>query len=660
MTTKAELTLDTECYANYWLCHFEDGTYFEMFDGQPLDIVGLSSKLRETLCVTFNGNNYDMPLICLALMGASTYDLKAASDRIIMENLRGWQIQRTFDWIDHIDLFEVAPGQGSLKAYGGKMHSRRLMDLPLPPDSLIEPHQRELIRERYCHQVDLPITRDLRNAMQAQIALRVDMSAEYGIDLRSKSDAQIAEAAMKSVLGYKPEAPYVAPGTQFYYRPPEWLRYASPQLQSVLHRIANVPFWINPSGGVSPDYDQTLIDWGKDQVRQRADGAWVKRTADFKHEPVRIGNTLYAVGIGGLHSMESAVCHVTDAQYEITDHDVASYYPSLILRTGIFPQQIGPRFAGIYEGWYRSRLAAKRAGEKKKANSLKTLLNGTFGKLGNVYSIFYAPSEMIQVTVTGQLALLMLIEMLEMCGVSVISANTDGIILKTPRHLAAQRDAILHWWEQQTGFETERTDYRVLAQADVNSYCAIQPDGTVKLKGRLAPPEPGASGWPNPTGQVCVDAVVAYLKDGTPLEATIRACQDVRQFLHVRAVKGGGSWVPDGNLQPSTKVTQKFMREVTGLPPDVPKQLLAGAYDAMVEANHARRQYLGKVVRWYYVKGCHGCIVTPQGGQVAKAEGCRPLMDLPDALPADVDYDKYVADARALLAEIGVTSPTRG
>jgi len=294
--------------------------------------------------------------------------------------------------------------------------------------------------------------------------------------------------------------------------------------------------------------------------------------------------------------------------------------------------------------------------EKRVADSYKILANGTFGKLGNVWSIFYAPSEMIQVTVTGQLALLMLIEMLEMCGISVISANTDGIILKTPRALAAQRDSILRWWEATTGFETERTDYRLLAQADVNTYCAIQPDGTVKLKGRLAPPEPGPSGWPNPTGQVCVDAVVAYLRDGMPLEETIYNCTDIRQFLHVRAVKGGGSWCPDGHLPPSSKVTQKFMRERLGGGPwfGTPKDAVIAAYDDLVARNDAKRQYLGKVVRWYYALACRGAIVTPTGGQVAKAEGVRPLMELPDVMPTDVNRSKYVEDARAMLAEIGV------
>jgi len=50
---------------------------------------------------------------------------------------------------------------------------------------------------------------------------------------------------------------------------------------------------------------------------------------------------LTKMGIGGLHSTESNVSHVADELTVLRDHDVASYYPSLILRTGISPMQLG-------------------------------------------------------------------------------------------------------------------------------------------------------------------------------------------------------------------------------------------------------------------------------------------------------------------------------
>lgn len=41
-----------------------------------------------------------------------------------------------------------------------------------------------------------------------------------------------------------------------------------------------------------------------------------------------------------------------------------------------------------YEGIFNERIAAKRAGSKTAANTLKIVLNGLFGKLGNVWSLF--------------------------------------------------------------------------------------------------------------------------------------------------------------------------------------------------------------------------------------------------------------------------------
>lgn len=603
MIPKPTVMLDTECYIDYWLCRFESGEVFEQYEARPLDIEGLRNALARYRIVTFNGNSYDLPVIELALRGASCAELKGLSDWIIQGNNRVWH---QLDWVDHIDMIEVAPGQSSLKMYGAKLHAKKLQDLPYKPSDSITWPMRVLLRE-YCAN-DLATTRALYMAFPQQLALREQMSAEYGVDLRSKSDAQISEAVMKATLPFRPVRPRFDPGTIFYYQPPDWLQ--SP----LLDFLARCPFTITESGTV-------------------------EMSAELAAHVITIGNTSYHLGMGGLHSMESNAVHYADEYYELSDHDVASYYPSLILRTGIYPKQIGPLFSDIYRGWYDTRLAAKRAGDKKRANSLKTLLNGTFGKLWSPYSIYYAPAEGVQVTVTGQLALLMLIEAAELFGINVVSANTDGIVMCTPRALIPVRDNLISWWESITEFETERTQYRMIMARDVNSYVAITLDGEVKLKGQYAPPEPGASGWPNPTGQICVTAIIEYLKKGTAINTTIRACTDIRQFVYVRQVKGGGSYCPNGTMTNAAKTTKKVMREYGGFE----------AYSQAVARNVAERDYLGKSVRWYYAKGSPGCIVTPSGGLVARTEGCRPLMELPDSLPDDVDYDWYIKEAESML-----------
>lgn len=620
-TTHDVSVFDTECYSDYWLCKFDTGEVFQLIPGGMLDIAGLRRTLSRYTVVSFNGINYDIPIISLALQGHDNATLKAASDAIIVGGERPWNITRDLlEWCDHIDMIEVAPGQASLKMYGAKMHSRKLQDLPIKPDANIAWYDRVLLRD-YCDN-DLRTTRELYDTFEAQRKLRDDLSAEYGIDLRSKSDAQMAEAAMKVLLPFKVERPYIAPGTQFKYQAPEWMRF---QHLNVLHVLERNVFTVAVSGGV-------------------------EMPNELANTVIRIGGSAYKMGIGGLHSTESQIVHVADDEYEITDHDVASYYPSLILRTGIIPAQIGTLFQSIYRQWYERRLAAKAAGDKKNANSLKTLLNGTFGKLLSMWSIFYYPQGGIQVTVTGQLSLLMLIEMLELHGISVISANTDGIVLRTRRGMAWLRDQCIKWWESTTGFETERADYRLLASRDVNSYVAVKLDGTVKLKGAYAPPEPGPSGWPNPTGQISVDAVVAYLAHGTPLHDTVYACNDIRQFVHVRQVKGGGSYLH--TPVPPKKTTLAVMRAFGAVGTN--NDELRADYAAIRDRALSQAQYLGKAVRWYYATGSTGCIITPAGGLVARTEGCVPLMELPDTMPDDVDREWYVKEAISLLTDLGV------
>jgi hypothetical protein len=156
---------------------------------------------------------------------------------------------------------------------------------------------------------------------------------------------------------------------------------------------------------------------------------------------------------------------------------------------------------------------------------------------------------------------------------------------------------------------------------------------------------------------VCVDAVVAYLAHGTPLRDTIYACNDVRQFVYVRQVKGGGSYLPTAAL-PRTATLWAMREALTasgvplgiGIKNDNLREIYAKHRECVMEG----AEFLGKAVRWYYATGAQGCILTPAGGLVARTEGCRPLMQLPDALPDDLDREWYVAEARSLLADLGL------
>jgi hypothetical protein len=589
------LAFDIECFTDYFLIAFRNVTTgkvatYEQYEGHPLDVAKLRRIIQTFKLVSFNGNHYDLPVLGMALTGADCARIREVSDAIILGGKKYWEVARQFQFAipeaNHIDLMEVAPGMGGLKLYGGRLHCRTLQDLPIEPDASILPEQRETLKA-YCTN-DLDLTVALFNKLLPQIQLRERMSAQYGMDLRSKSDAQIAEAVIKvgvqDLSGKQVVRPEVRPWTRFQYQTPDFIQFHTRPLQDALALVQDAEFRIDGAG--------TLL---MPEVLSNA--------------TIPIGESVYRLGIGGLHSSEARIAHVSDADHVLLDRDVASYYPSIILRCGFAPQHLGADFLKVYRGIVERRLEAKRNGDKVTANAMKVTCNGTYGKLGSKWSVLYSPELLIQVTLTGQLALLMLIELLETHAIPVVSANTDGIVIKCPRAKSDELSLIIEHWEQVSGFVTEETQYLALYARDVNNYIAIKPDGQTKTKGAYA----DAGLAKNPASGICTAAVIAWLVDGVPLEQTITGCQDITRFVTVRTVKGGA--VKDG-------------------------------------------EYLGKVVRWYYAAGAVGTINYQSNGYtVPKSAGAKPLMTLPDTLPDDIDYAWYIDEARGILTDIGAVVP---
>jgi hypothetical protein len=601
-----KLIFDIECYGNYLLIAFisveiRKVTYLELSDDAWLDC----RKLRwifENFCVVgFNSNIYDIYIAAMAVNGCSTAMMKSATTAIIVYNERGWDILRHYKLkkldCDHIDLVEVAPLFASLKIYGGRMHSQRMQDLPFHPDTVLSEPQRAIVRW-YCVN-DLRTTLELHNKVIKELVLREEMSKEYGVDLRSKSDAQIAEAViaheMEIIHGCRSYPPKIDPGTVYRYRAPAFLQYATPLMQDVLNTVCNVDFVVSEYGNI-----------GLPQV--------------LKDLSIRMNQSVYKMGIGGLHSTEKSAAHFAGPNVILKDVDVTSYYPFIILNLGLYPLHLGPAFLTVFRTLVERRVVAKRAGNKTVADSLKIVVNGTFGKLGSMFSILYSPDLLIQVTLTGQLSLLLLIERLELAEIPVVSANTDGIVIKCPKSKEAVMDAIVNQWKIDTGFETEETLYKALFSRDVNNYIAVKDPSTwkekdiledrVKTKGVFA-----ASGLSkNPQNEICVEAIKQLLINDRPIQETIRQCTDITKFVNVRTVKGGA--------------VKLYEQGQPGL-------------------------FLGKAIRWYYGKDIPGEIVyAKSGNKVPKSDGAQPLMDLPEVFPSDVDYEWYERETLKILRQI--------
>jgi hypothetical protein len=677
---RQELLQDTEVYPNYFLATFTNlvtgkVAYVECQDFDGTLSQNDANKLRwlweSFTIVTFNGINYDLPINEMAVAGLNCSQLKEASDKIIVEELRGRDVARknkakAFK-TDHMDLIEVAPLFASLKTYAGRLHAPKMQDLPFHPSTVLTPEQIAIVRW-YCVN-DTGNTGLLRQCLDEEIDLRYELSNEYKVDVRSKSDAQIAEAVIieeiKRRTGSKPEKITIEPGTIYRYQTPAFIQFRSGLLQWALQVIQRAQFVVELTGSIAmpPEVKSLLLD---------------------------INGSVYRMGIGGLHSSEETVAHYTDKDYVLRDIDVTSYYPFIILNLDLYPKSTGPIAMQIYRSIVERRINAKKAGNKRVANSLKIVVNGWFGKQGSKYSVLYAPDGLIQTTVTGQLSLLMLIERLEWEGLHVVSANTDGIVVKCPRTMMHVMDAIIKQWEIDTGFPTEETRYLALYSRDVNNYIAVkqtevknadgsvtwkeEPDGT-KNKGAYAnpwakPKEPAMRLHKNPTTTICVEAVEEFLVKGTPIDHTIRECKDVTKFVAVRKVTGGAVkvWgqVPPEHDTPEDLVKLAGFTEIQKdswiLPGETLREAryLHAAYDLAKEITRlpGHTEYVGSTVRWYYAKDVVGeLVMAKSGNKVPRSEGAKPCMVLPDTLPDDIDYDWYITEAVRILTDIGARAP---
>jgi len=593
MSSRVNAVLDIECYTNYFLIAIKSlatgkVVTFERSDWADFDVEQLNSVLRKYTIITFNGNRYDMLLLKGAIASLDNTKLKELSDNIIVNNMRAWDTESKYNlpqckYIDHIDLIDVAPGKASLKIYGGRLHSRRMQDLPIEPSAIIKQGERELLTT-YCIN-DLDTTIDLFYKLSSQIDLRKKMGEELGMDLRSKSDAQIAESVIKNqieaIKGTKIYRPELPDSYSFNYVPPKFIKFKHPELVNALEVFKSEAFTLNEKG----------------------DAAEPEKVGKLK---VKINQTVYQLGIGGIHSCEKTVNYIAGNDYILVDRDVTSYYPNIILNQRLYPKHIGTEFLTAYKSIVEKRIHAKRTGDKVTDASLKIVINSSFGKFGNRWSALYSPDLLIQTTVTGQLALLMLIEALEDAGIQVVSANTDGIVIYCHKRNQATLNQIIASWEEATCFNTEETAYTALYSRDINNYVAFKPSGSYKAKGAYADAELSKT----PTAQICVQAVVDHLQLDVPIETTIRSCQDARMFVSVRSVTGGA-----------------------------------------VKGN----TYLGKAVRWYYAKGETGSInYKKNGNKVAMTDGAKPLMLLPNEPPEDIDHQWYIDKAHSILADLGV------
>lgn len=606
---------DLEVFPGWFMAGFRlpDGQHYQYVVSdsdrsqvQPLfDFLAWARESGSTL-MGFNSHGYDDLILTEFLKTSDPWACYKMSVDIIVNKVPRWKFD---NHIDSVDLMQLLPGRIGLKKVGVCLGHPKLQELPIPYDKTPTP-QDQIVLYGY-NGNDLEITHKLRLEQKDELELRVLMSEQYGIDLRSKGRATVAELILlhefrrlggETSLGEKLTKKQLNTNARDLVERHPYAKVARPRWwddlvdpQSELYRLGTEVF--------------------KNQI-PIVKGSLLGKAVSNR---IFIGDRFYQTGVGGLHSIDGPGCWVPNQSERLIDIDVTSYYPNLILTNGLYPRAWGPVFTEIYQGIVDTRVRAKRAGDKLTADVLKIVANGTYGKTSEEFSSLYDPNMTANVTMTGQLALLALIQMLDGTA-NVVSANTDGITVLVSNDNYEKMNGVVSRWERATRLEMEYTEYRGLWQKDVNNYIAIKEAGGVKQKGRFLDTWPDLTHTPN--ANVVATAVKDYLHSDVPIETTIKGCRDLNQFLLTQNVAGNAT-------------TQ--WRDVK----------------------------LGKVLRFYKSDSEFAApiIKTPGDGDkfnegiVPNSEGCIPVEDLPEELPDDLDYQWYIDEATSLLSLI--TRPKR-
>lgn len=367
----------------------------------------------------------------------------------------------------------------------------------------------------------------------------------------------------------------------------------------------------------NPKFQEALEDMKKQVVSSKN-----KKPGEKNYEnKFVVSGVRYSIGVGGIHSLNEPRIYVPKEDEYLGHLDVASMYPSFIVRYGWFPRHLGKAGLAVYTQIYHERIQAKHSGQKQKNSALKLTLNSVTGKMQQETSWMYDPFSVFKIRINGQLILLMLADLLLQHSCEIVQVNTDGVMFIAKK---AYKDAIMESvakLEQLTKLSFEADSYEAFYQFAVNDYFGVV-DGfsqsrnpkLIEKKGMFIT-EPVLGKGLAPT--IIPEAVINYFVFNIPVEDTIRNCDDIRKFLM------------------SQRVDKKFKVE----------------YDD---------KYIQRINRWYAsTNGCYLYTVdeskTPvKYSNLLKKSGVTILNYIDDISTKNrkINYPYYISEARKIIDQL--------
>jgi len=286
---------------------------------------------------------------------------------------------------------------------------------------------------------------------------------------------------------------------------------------------------------------QDFLDDIKNVVIYHTNKSAFERTIDFY-------GTKYTIATGGIHSQDPPRVCKSDDKYIYLHHDYTSYYPSIMISYNIAPKHLNKTvFVKMISFLKETRVKCKHTKDsegyimegvpnKIGAEALKIVINSIYGKLGSELFFLYDRFAQMQVTINGQLMTMTLIEELELNGIHVISANTDGIVIKLPKDKFEVYKDITDRWNKFNKMGADYEEYKEIVSRDINNYFDIQTDNSIEFKGALDPKQyikDLKKGYDMP---IVAKAVFEYFVNNTPIMETLHNHTDILDFCKTQNV----------------------------------------------------------------------------------------------------------------------------
>lgn len=490
-----------------------------------VDLVPLFLDKRYIFC-GYNNIHYDNPIVNFIIEYKETlkkstrldieYNLFQLSQTIIkgdLEKWKRWKYANNFETLDLLTMLfsqklrvglkemQVTMKYSNVQEYNGDFEA------PIPEEDIPKMIQYNIN--------DVNSTEELLYRCENDIKLRLNIEEEYGIKALNKDGVNLGMEILKTKYLEK---------THKTWNDIKDLR--SPCDKIALNEII-LPFI---------KFDNPILKDLLNEMKQQVVSP--DRKGYNKH--FLMDNLEYSVGVGGIHSVNKPSIFIAKEDEVISDVDVASLYPSLIIEYGFYPPHLGKEFLEVYKGIKDERIEAKHNGNKLKNLTLKLSINGLSGNLQSEFSWCYSPKTVMRIRINGQLLLLMLAEKLISIGCQIIQANTDGLFVLRKKKDEQKFKDVCKWWENLTRLELEEDRFERFYQFAINDYLGViegykdsKNPKLLKKKGLFIDSVTLGKGM---QPMIIPKAINANLADNIPVEETIRNCKDINEFITYQKV----------------------------------------------------------------------------------------------------------------------------